>query len=296
MGKKLLTTGLLSLSIAISTALFTPAYAEDATIATVNGTDIKQSTLDTLMDMMKHSNRVGDVDKSTLLEDLITTEIVRQEATKAGLADREDIKKKVKDFQDRLILNAWSQDKVKSLNITDDELKAAYKKRMEGQAKKEYKARHILVKTEPEAKVIIDELKNGADFAELAKKKSTGPSGPNGGDLGWFSPNAMVAPFSEAVQAMQKGDVSKTPVKTEFGYHVIKLEDIRDIKLPDFEAVKPQLKRVIEQEKMKDYVQSLRASAKVKILIDLAADKKAAEEKPVVTTSDQKKADTAEAK
>lgn len=272
MGKKILTVGILSLSLAISSV-----FAEDKVIATVNGEDINQSSLDALTDMVKRSKRMGDIDKSAMLDDLIVTEIVRQEAKKAGLAERDDIKKKVKEFEDRLILNAWSQDKVKSLNISDEEIKAAYKKRNEGQAKSEYKARHILVKTEAEAKVLIDELKKGADFIELAKTKSTGPSGPNGGDLGWFSPNAMVAPFSEAVQKMEKGKFTETPVKTEFGYHIIKLEDKRDIKLPGLDAVKPQIKRVIEQEKMKEYIQSLRATADVKILIDLANDKKAAE-------------------
>ena len=272
MGKKILTVGILSLSLAISSV-----FAEDKVIATVNGEDINQSSLDALTDLVKRSKRMGDIDKSAMLDDLIVTEIVRQEAKKAGLAERDDIKKKVKEFEDRLILNAWSQDKVKSLNISDEEIKAAYKKRNEGQAKSEYKARHILVKTEAEAKVLIDELKKGADFIELAKTKSTGPSGPNGGDLGWFSPNAMVAPFSEAVQKMEKGKFTETPVKTEFGYHIIKLEDKRDIKLPGLDAVKPQIKRVIEQEKMKEYIQSLRATADVKILIDLANDKKSTE-------------------
>ncbi len=287
MGKKLLIIGLMSLSLAVSSALLSRAFAEDKTIATVNGSDIKQSTLDALSDLVKRSNRTEQLDKKTLLEDLITTEVVRQEAMKAGLAEREDIKQKVKDFQDRLILNAWSQDKVKTFKISDDELKAAYDKRMADQPKTEYKARHILVKTEAEAKVIIDELKKGADFAELAKKKSTGPSGKNGGDLGWFSPNAMVAPFSEAVTKLEKGKMTEAPVKTKFGYHIIKLEDTRPIKLPSLDAIKPQLKRVIEQEKMKDYVDSLRAQAKVKILIDLNEDKKVMKSEKIEAQQEQ---------
>ena len=291
MGKTLLTTGLLSLSLTISSALLSPAWAEDKVIATVNGQDIKQSSLDTLDDLLKRSNRAGKISKSMILDDLIMTEVMQQEAKKAGIADRDEIKKKVKEFEERLVLNAWTQDKVKSFKITDEELKAAYDKRMLDQPKKEYKARHILLKTEAEAKVLIDELNKGADFAELAKKKSTGPSGPNGGDLGWFSPKAMVAPFSAAVEKMKKGEHSKTPVKTQFGYHIIKLEDTRDIKLPDLKTVKPQIKRVIEQEKMKDYIESLRAGADIKILIDLDKTEEKKDEK-----KEEKKAETTQKK
>ena len=292
MGKTLLTTSLLSLSLAISSALFSTAWAgEDKVIATVNGEDIKQSSLDALNDLMKRSNRAGKVSKSMIMDDLVITEIVRQEAQKSGIADREDIKQKLKEIEERLVINTWTADKAKSLTISDEDIKAAYDKRMKDQPTKEYHARHILLKTEAEAKVIIDELNKGADFAELAKKKSTGPSGPSGGDLGWFSPKAMVAPFSEAVAKMEKGKYSTAPVKTKFGYHIIKLEDTRDLPLPSLESVKPQLKRVIEQEKMKDYIDSLRANADVKILIDVnKADKKA--EAP----SDVKQATTTEKK
>jgi peptidyl-prolyl cis-trans isomerase C len=232
--------------------------------------------------MMKHSRQAGDVNKNALLDDLIITEIVRQEAKKAGIAAREGIKTKLKEFEERLVLSAWSQDKIKGLNISDEELKAAYDKRMEGQAKDEYSARHILLKTEEEAKAIIEELKAGADFAELAKKKSTGPSSSKGGDLGWFAPSAMVAPFADAVKKMVKGNYTPAPVKTEFGYHIIKLEDKRPIKLPSLEAVKPQIKRVLEQEKMREYVQTLRAAADVKILLEGASTPKAVEAKPTV--------------
>ena len=298
MGKKILTAGILSLSLAISSV-----FAEDKVIATVNGEDITQSSFDMLTELMKKSKRFGDIDKSTIVDDLVITEIVRQEAKKSTISERDDIKKKVKEFEERLVLSAWSQDKIKGLNITDEDLKTAYDKRMKGQDKNEYKARHILVKTEAEAKVLIDELKKGTDFIELAKTKSTGPSGPKGGDLGWFSPNAMVAPFSQAVQKMEKGKLREAPVKTEFGFHIIKLDDKRDLKLPGLDAVKPQIKRVIEQEKMKEYIQSLRAAADVKILINLADEKKSVEAKPATDTqtaapdkTENKPADTAEQK
>ena len=265
------------MSVAILTALFSAssAFAEDKTVATVNGSNIMQSALDGIGEMMKHSRMAaGEVSQTALLDDLIITEIVRQEAAKTDIVGRDEIKEKIKEFTDRLVLNAWSQDKVKALKITDAELKTAFDKRMEGQAKDEYSARHILLKTEAEAKAVLVELKAGADFAELAKKKSTGPSSSKGGDLGWFAPSAMVAPFAAAVEKMTKGSYGIAPVKTEFGYHVIKLEDKRPIKLPSFESVKPQIQRVIEQEKMREYVQTLRAAADVKILLAPAAIEK----------------------
>lgn len=258
------------ISVGILSAVFTAssAFAEDKVVATVNGNNIMQSALDGIGEMMKHSRMAaGEVSQTALLDDLIVTEVVRQEAAKTAIAGRDDVKEKIKEVTDRLVLNAWSQDKVKALKITDADLKAAYEKRMAGQAKEEYSARHILLKTEAEAKAVMEELKKGADFAELAKKKSTGPSSSKGGDLGWFAPTAMVAPFADAVAKMTKGTYGTAPVKTEFGYHVIKLEDKRPIKLPSFESVKAQLQRVLEQEKMREYVQTLRAAADVKVLL-----------------------------
>lgn len=261
------------ISISILSAIFATSavFAEDKVVATVNGTSITQTALDEITEMMKLSRRAaGELSSNELLDDLIITEVVRQEAAKAKLTDRDDVKQKIKDFTDRLILSVWSQDKLKTLNISAEELKAAYDKRMASQAKEEYKARHILLKTIEEAKAVIVELKKGADFAELAKTKSTGPSSSKGGDLGWFAPSAMVAPFADVVEKMAKNAISETPVKTEFGYHVIKLEDKRPIKLPSFETVKPQLQRVIEQKKMREYVQTLRTAADVKVLLNPA--------------------------
>jgi peptidyl-prolyl cis-trans isomerase C len=261
------------ISISILSAIFatSAAFAEDKVVATVNGTSITQTALDEITEMMKLSRRAaGELSSNELLDDLIITEVVRQEAAKAKLTDRDDVKQKIKDFTDRLILSVWSQDKLKTLKISDEELKAAYDKRMESQAKEEYKARHILLKTVEEAKAVIVELKKGTDFAELAKTKSTGPSSSKGGDLGWFAPSAMVAPFADVVEKMAKEAISETPVKTEFGYHVIKLEDKRPIKLPSFDTVKPQLQRVIEQKKMREYVQTLRTAADVKVLLNPA--------------------------
>ncbi len=292
-------TNLLIASSLIGLSLAFPAMAEDkkATdtadelVAIVNGTDLKRSTLDAVIEMAKRS-RPGSsqIDEKALLDDLIATEIARQEAKKSGLGEREDVKAKVENFADKLILNTWMQEKASSLDISDDQIKALYEKRIKDMPKTEYKARHILVKTEEEGKALIKELADGKDFAELAKEKSTGPSGPAGGDLGWFKPQTMVKPFSEAVVAMKEGDVSAAPVETQFGWHVIKLEKKRDVKLPELDSMKPQLKRQLEQQKMIEYMEKLRAEADVKVLLkEKEAEAPKTEEKE--ETGKEKKSD-----
>ncbi|PID50480.1 MAG: peptidylprolyl isomerase [Proteobacteria bacterium] len=249
-------------------------------VAIVNGTEIERGTLDAILEMAKRSGAPPEqIDEKALLEDLVITELARQEAKKAGLAEREDIKQKVENFEDKLVLNTWMQEKANALEITEDDLKAAYDKSISSMPKSEYKARHILLKNKEDAEGIIKELADGKDFAELAKAKSTGPSGPMGGDLGWFKPDSMVKPFAEAVSSMEPGNVSKQPVETQFGWHVIKLEEKRDVKLPEMKNMKPQLKRQLEQEKMLEYMQSLRSGADVKILLP--------EKKPAETNKEE---------
>lgn len=276
---KILISGLLGFSLMASNL-----HAEDTNVATVNGQAISKETLNTVVEMVKRSTQGGEtIDNKTILEDLIITELARQEANKSGLAEREDIKQKVKDFTDKLVLNAWTQEKAGSFKHTDDELKAAYDKQIAAGDKYEYKARHILMKTKEEAQGVIKDLENKVDFADLAKKSSDGPSAANGGDLGWFKPASMVKPFAEAVAAMEPGAVTKEPVQTEFGWHVIKLEERREVKAPEFDSVKPQLQRQLEQEKMLKYMDELRAKADVKITLS--------EEKPAEAKADDKKAD-----
>lgn len=284
--------GLLSLTLSgavlaeDSKAATTDSAKKSAIAAIVNGSDITQETLDNVTEMIKRSSPNDQVDNKVILESLIDTELARQEARKSGLAEREDIQKKIQDFTDKLVLNAWMQEKAGSFKLEDADLKKAYDARVADMQKHEYKARHILLKTKEDAQAVIDELtKDGTDFADMAKKKSTGPSGPMGGDLGWFRPDAMVKPFSEAVSKMEAGNITKAPVETQFGWHIIKLEEKRDVKLPEFENMKPQLQRLVEQEKMKLYMKSLRETAEIKIL--LAEEKKEATEKPEAETAEK---------
>jgi len=250
----------------------------DVVVATVNGDKILKSTLDGYLALLKKS---GKDNRDAAINDLVATEIALQEAKKTDILDRPVSKKAINDFKRNLLLKTWTKEKVDSFDIKDEDIKAAYDERVTKLASKEFNARHILVKTEDEAKAIIKEVNDGADFATLAKEKSTGPSGSNGGSLGWFKAQTMVPAFANAVKAMSKGDVSKEPVKTQFGYHVIKLEDSRDAKLPTLESLKPQLQRVISQKKMLAYMEDLKKTADIKITLpeEKAEAKEATEEK-----------------
>ncbi len=286
--KTLFATSLMSLTLFAATTTLSYAdsapaapasKAADTVIATVNGAKIMKSSLDGYMQILKKS---GKADKQAALEDLIATEIALQEAKKANIVERPEIKKAISDYTRNVLLKTWTKEKVESFNIGDDDIKKAYDERVTKLASKEYNARHILLKTEDEAKAVIKELEGGADFAKLAKEKSTGPSGSNGGSLGWFKAKTMVPAFANAVKSMKKGEISKEPVKTQFGYHVIKVEDSRDAKLPTLEALKPQLKRVIAQQKMLAYMKELKKTADVKVTMPeepAKADDKKAEKK-----------------
>jgi len=293
--KTLLATSLIGLALA-STASLTTATAKeeaaaatttakpaaavaDTVVATVNGDKIMKSTLDGYLALLKKS---GKDDPQAALDDLVATEVALQEAKKSGIMDRPDIQKKIADFKRNMLLTTWTQEKVKSFKFSDDEIKSTYDERVAKLASKEYNARHILLKKEDEAKAVIKEIAGGADFEKVAKEKSTGPSATNGGSLGWFKAQTMVPAFANAVKEMKKGDVSKEPVKTQFGFHVIKLEDSRDAKLPTLESLKPQLERVLAQKKMLAYMDEQKKSADIKMMLpEMPAAKK---EAPAETT------------
>ena len=274
-----------SITLTLSTASITTVQAashekktEDVVIAVVNGDEIMKSTLDGYVEILKKQKR-GKADAQAALDDLIATEIALQQAKKTDILERPASKKALNDYTRNVLLQTWTKEKIESFNIDDAAIKEAYDERVADLASKEFNARHILVKTEDEAKAVITEaMAEGADFAAIAKEKSTGPSGSNGGSLGWFKAATMVPAFANAVKTMSKGDVSKEPVKTQFGYHVIKLEESRDAKLPTLESLKPQLERVISQKKMLAYMEGLKKDADIKIT--LPEEPKVMEEKP----------------
>ncbi|MGK0269399.1 MAG: peptidyl-prolyl cis-trans isomerase C [Cocleimonas sp.] len=268
--KSLLAASVIALTLSAGpiTAVHAAAHEKDVVIATVNGDKIMKSTLDGYIEILKKQKQGKKTDRQAALDDLVATEIALQEAKKTDILDRPATKKSLSDYTRNILLQTWTKEKIGSFKIDDAAIKEAYDERVTKLASKEFNARHILVKTEDEAKAVIkDANAEGADFAEIAKKKSTGPSGSNGGSLGWFKAQTMVPAFANAVKAMGKGDVSKDPVKTQFGYHVIKLEDSRDAKLPTLESLKPQLERVISQKKMLAYMEGLKKDADIKITL-----------------------------
>ena len=205
------------------------AYAAD-TLATVNGKAIKQSIYDYIAkDATARGQKVDGQVKQAITNKLIDSELVYQEAQKLGLDKQADYLAREELSRRELLTSSYLQDFVKKNPISESETKAAYEEYKKAYGDKEYSARHILVKTEGEAKDIIAQLGKGGDFAKIAKEKSLDPgSKEKGGDLGWFSPASMVKPFSDVAINLQKGSISTNPVQTQFGWHVIKLIDTRN--------------------------------------------------------------------
>jgi peptidyl-prolyl cis-trans isomerase C len=198
-----------------------------------------------------------------IADEMIATEILRQEAISAGISNRPEIIEQIKRQESNILINTLMTEKFAELKFTDDELKAEYDRLIGLNDASEYKARHILLQTEDEAKVVIEELKGGADFEELAKAKSQGPSAPNGGDLGWFKAETMVPAFADAVKVMEKGATTPAAVNTRFGWHVILLEDKRTTEQPAFEDVKQNVQQSLTRQTIEKYVDELEGKATI---------------------------------
>ena len=233
----------------------------DQIAANVNGTIISKDDV-ALFKQLKGNPQVDD---KKLVEEIVATELLKQQAIKAGIADKEDVRYQLKLQESETLARLLMREKFGGLTFTDEELKTEYEKQVNNQDGLEFKASHILVKTEDEAKAVIEALKAGGDFIELAKERSTGPTGPNGGDLGWFQAGSMVPPFAEAVKSMNKGDVSTAPVQTQFGWHVIKLNDTRELPKPAFDSVKEQVQQSLLREAINNYIKEIRESSEIVI-------------------------------
>ena len=240
-----------------------PAYAQ--TVATVNGTAIPQARADVMIAEQKTQGAPdSDQLRNAVKEELVRREVLAQEARKKGMEKSGSVTAQIELARQAVLIRAYLQDYVKTHAVTEAEVKAEYEKIKSQLGDKEYKARHILVEKEEDAKAIIAKLDKGEKFEELAKQSKDPGSKDKGGDLGWANPAGFVKPFSEALVKLEKGKYSATPVKTEFGYHVIKVEDSRALKAPAFDEVKPQLKQRLEQQKVDHHIAELRAKATVK--------------------------------
>jgi len=240
-----------------------------AVAATVNGTAISQSRVDMLV---KQSTSQGHPDspemRKQIIEQLSMQVLISQEAIKKGIDKIPEVLDQLDLTRQSILTNAFVQDYMKSSPVTDDMVKAEYEKIKAQMTGSEYKARHILVDKEADAKDIIAKLKkNPKAFESLAKAKSkdTG-SKANGGELGWFDPRAMVPEFGAAVAKLTKGQFTQEPVKSQFGYHVILLEDSRPITIPPLDQVKPQLQKQVQQQNMQKLFEDMKAKAKIEIV------------------------------
>lgn len=251
------------LLVALIAAAALPVMAQN--IAVVNGKPIPSSRVETMAKQMASQGQKDTPElRAMIKEELINREILMQEADKQGLSSSTDVKNQLDIARQAIVIRALIGDYIKKNPVSDAEIKAEYDKFKDQAGDKEFLARHILVEKEEEAKSIIAKLKGGAKFEDLAKQSKDPGSAANGGSLDWASPSAFVKPFSDAMTALSKGQVTETPVKTQFGYHVIKLEDVRNAKVPSLDEVKPQIAESLQQKKLQAFQQNLRAKAAIK--------------------------------
>ncbi len=257
-------TSLKSLALAaLMTLAGTAALAQN--VAIVNGKAVPKARLDALAAQIERAGRqITPEMAGQLREEVIAREIFMQEADKLGLGQSDDYRNQMELARQSILIRELFSDFQKKNPITDAEMKVEYDKFVAANSGKEYKARHILVEKEEQARAIIARLKRGAKFEDIAKKESKDPgSGANGGDLDWSGADNYVAEFSQAMVKLNKGQVTDRPIKTQFGWHVIRLDDVRTPQLPTFEQVKPQLQQQMAQQKLAKFQEDLRAKAKI---------------------------------
>jgi peptidyl-prolyl cis-trans isomerase C len=250
---------------ALAVALACAGGAAAQNVAVVNGKPVPKSRVDTLMVQATRGGQqpVTPELEQRVREEVVLREIFAQEAEKRGVAASPDFRAQMELARQSILIRELFSDYQKKNPVSDAEAKAEYDKFKSQATGTEYKARHILVEKEDEAKSLLAQLKGGAKFEDLAKKhsKDTG-SAQNGGDLDFAKPETYVPEFGQAMMALKKGETTAAPVKSQFGYHIIKLEDTRDAQFPAFEDVKPQLQQRLSQQKLQAYQEKLRTSAK----------------------------------
>ena len=236
----------------------------------VNGVLIPQAYFDMLGRQAAASpNRPGAPPapadpKAAIREELVNREILSQAAKKKGLDKNAEVSAQMELARQGVLIQAYLEDHVKSNPVTDEDLKKQYEQIKGQMGDNEYKVRHILVEKEDDAKAVIADLKKGGDFSKIAKEKSNDPgSKENGGDLDWGPAGRYVKPFADSLKALQKGQTTDAPVQTQFGWHVIRLEDVRPVKAPGFDEVKDNLRQRAQQEQIGKVVADLRSKAKI---------------------------------
>lgn len=266
--KKYTSFALLGTLLAVTSATLTVAVAQsaaktlpDGVAATVNGKPVSELAVTNVMTQI--SNQGETPNREQIISELINLEVLTQAAEDLGLDKRPAVAAALHLQYTQSMSNAYLSEVGQDIEVTDSEVRAEYDKQAANVNADEYNASHILLDTEGDANDVITELANGGDFATLAKERSTGPTGENGGDLGWFQAGSMVAEFSRALATMEPGDTSDTPVKTQFGWHVIKLNDARSAATPDFESVKDGIKNIVVRNRLAKIMDDLIKKADV---------------------------------
>ncbi|MCC6134933.1 MAG: peptidylprolyl isomerase [Candidatus Contendobacter sp.] len=243
-----------------------PSFTIPDPVATINGKPIPKSLFDQYAQQLKGRAKVDSPEGvKALVDQLVMEELLLQEAAKQKLADDPQIKQQLQMMQNNLLASSVVRKMLADNTPSEDAIKKEYETAVAAMKGKEYKASHILVDTEDKAKAIIEELKKGGSFAELAKTKSSDSSAAQGGDLGWFAPSMMVPPFAQAAAKLEKGKYTEQPVQTQFGWHVILLEDTRDATPPSMDELKPQIAQMLQSKVVNDYLEKLKSGAKIEV-------------------------------
>jgi peptidyl-prolyl cis-trans isomerase C len=246
-----------------------PAAATDkapAPVATVDGTPISRAEYDIYLKSLlqgRPTEQLTTEQKNQVLDEMISMQLLASQAVKDGLDKDPDVAARLNVLRMRVLADSESQNFLKGKEPSEGELKSEYDSDIAAMDKTEYHARHILVATKELAEAAIKKIKGGAKFEDVAKAESTDGSKANGGDLGWFTLSRMAKPFAEAVKALKKGEMTSAPVQTQFGWHVIRLDDTREMAPPPFDQVKQQVTNGIIQKKIQAYAEGMKKTAKI---------------------------------
>jgi peptidyl-prolyl cis-trans isomerase C len=250
--------------LAFSAAMVASTAVFAQNVATVNGKPIPKAREDAWVEQLKKQGQQDTPQLRQQVKDqLIQREVFMQEVQKRGIAEKPDVKFQLDVQRQNALIQALMRDELAKNPVTDAEIKAAYEEQKKATGAKEYKVRHVLVESETEAKEITAQLKKGAKWEDLAKKSKDPGSAQRGGELDWAGAGAYVKPFSDAMVKLDKGQMTEAPVQSQFGWHVIKVDDVREAQFPPLEQVAPQIREALQQQKMAAYADQLRKAAKI---------------------------------
>jgi peptidyl-prolyl cis-trans isomerase C len=251
-------------ALAVAVSAYAQQSASSNKAVTVNGVVIPKSRVEAIVKAQEGQGQKDSPElRSAIIDRLITNEIIAQEATRKGLAKSAEVQAQLELVRQNVLLNAYRQEYLKTNQVPEAALRAEYEKIKAQVGDKEYKARHIVVDKEEDAKAIVANLKKGQKFEELAKQSKDPGSKDKGGDLDWNAPAAYVKPFSDALTKLEKGKYTEVPIQTQFGWHVIQLDDVRPTKFPAYEDVKPQITERLQAQALEKNITDLRAKAKI---------------------------------